>query len=71
MTGPILRCIQCCKDTVISPCQQCGQTVTVVDRTKPHTPHWIARTISTVACKICDREITFEQYMNGDNHCNP
>jgi len=56
---PILRCIWCCKDTKTSPCEHCGSD-NVVDRTKPHEPHWSRATISQVECKICDRRGPYE-----------
>jgi hypothetical protein len=66
----ILRCIWCMKDTKTNPCEHCGSDQ-VVDRTKPHTPHWSRRTIRTIECKICDRVAHYDQQMVKDDRCIP
>lgn len=66
----ILRCIWCCKDTRTDPCEHCGCDY-VMDRTKPHAPHWSRKTMRTVECKVCDREISYEQQGQVDDICHP
>lgn len=68
--APILRCIWCCKDTKTNPCEHCGSDQ-VTDRTKPHSPHWSRKTMRTVECKICDREIPYEEHGKVNDRCVP
>lgn len=56
-TKPVMRCTWCCCDTgedEDGDCVRCGNH-TLVDRAKPHMPHWSRKTIDTVECKVCDR----------------
>jgi hypothetical protein len=66
----VLRCIWCCRDTKTTPCEHCGSDQ-VSDRTKPHAPNWSRKTIRTVECKICGREIPYEQHGFAGDVCTP
>lgn len=51
------RCTWCCKDTEGNkPTCSCGNDHAVIDRMRPHHPHWSRKTINTVECKVCGRE---------------
>jgi len=64
--SPIWLCPRCLKDSPGPVCDQCGGEC--VDRTRPHNSHWSRKTIRTVACKICDRTVNYEQMLT-DHHC--
>jgi hypothetical protein len=67
---PVLRCIWCGQDTRTKPCEHC-QNYEVVDRTQPHVPHWSRRTLDTVCCKICDREVRYDEHGYAEDLCRP
>ncbi len=57
-----LKCIWCMEKTKTKPCEHCGSTE-VVNPTLPHSCHWSRYTINTVQCKICDKIISYEEYL--------
>lgn len=67
----ILRCTWCCRDTKTNPCEHCGSDSSVVDRTEPHNPHWSRRTMRTVDCKVCDREVPNSEQGKPGERCFP
>ncbi len=67
---PIWRCTWCCKDTKTKACEHCGSDHAVSDRTKPHRPEWSRKTMTTVECKVCDREGPYS-IQGSSELCNP
>ena len=70
ITPDILRCLWCGRDTKSAPCEHCGSDQ-VCDRTKPHSPHWSRKSIQTVECKICGREIPYHEHGKAGDICLP
>lgn len=64
----VFRCLWCCKDTKVNPCEHC-ESDAVVNRAVPHSPHWSRKTIRTVECKVCDREIPSEEQGRVGDTC--
>lgn len=67
-----LRCTWCCKDVESGPpCPMCGNH-SVSDKTAPHRAEWSRKTIRSMECKVCDREISNEDYFRGsfEPYCN-
>src|SRR5262245_24974608 len=60
----MLKCTWCCKDTSKIPCENCGSDA-VVDPYKEHNHHWSRKTIATIACTICDLEVSNTVYFSG------
>jgi uncharacterized CHY-type Zn-finger protein len=50
------------KNTPSKPCVHCGSDQ-VADPTLPHDHHWSRNTIDSVICKICDKVISFDEYL--------
>jgi len=71
MSAAIFRCTHCGRDvvTVLGRCQNCGSEG-VVDRTKPHDPHWSRYTMNTIICKVCDRVVDCRREVSA-GPCHP
>lgn len=61
----MLRCTWCCKDTKTNSCEHCGNSHSVSDPYEQHNHEWSRKTIKTMECKVCDLEVSNEDYFAG------
>jgi hypothetical protein len=60
----LYRCVWCIKDTKTNPCEFCGSEYVAL-KDEDHNCHWSMNTMFSVKCKICDKIISYDDYLAG------